>query len=203
MGTRVCSCERVRSRAGADDALTRGMCASATCSLCNAIHRWNTHICSVCIPNGAVSTRLATRTNGSPMRARHTRVRTCCVRARAHVRMCDWAATHPRGRMRARSVGMDRGWLGSQAFYVASAFNADIGAWNTAAVSNMLGVCAALSARRRATAGGTRSAGVRCGAGRCARRRPPMRARACVRRRVRTRMRGCARVGIAACSKDG
>jgi surface protein len=50
--------------------------------------------------------------------------------------------------MRARSVGVDRGWLGSQAFGFqgASAFNADIGAWNTARVSNMLGVCAAFPA---------------------------------------------------------
>ncbi len=42
--------------------------------------------------------------------------------------------------------------LGAQAFQYASAFNADIGAWNTASVSNMYGVCAASSARRRATA---------------------------------------------------
>jgi hypothetical protein len=45
---------RVRSRAGADDALMRGMCASATRSLCKAIHRWNTHIYSVCIPNACM-----------------------------------------------------------------------------------------------------------------------------------------------------
>jgi surface protein len=42
--------------------------------------------------------------------------------------------------MRARSVGVDRGWLGSQAFKSASAFNANIGAWNTASVSNMFAV---------------------------------------------------------------
>ena len=34
---RVCSCIRVRSRAGANDALIRGMCASATGSLRKAI----------------------------------------------------------------------------------------------------------------------------------------------------------------------
>jgi hypothetical protein len=33
--------------------------------------------------------------------------------------------------------------FGAQAFYQASAFNANIGVWNTASVSNMQGVCAA------------------------------------------------------------
>ncbi len=46
--------------------------------------------------------------------------------------------------MRARSVGVDRGWLGSQAFNGAAAFNANIGAWNTAAVTTLSYVCAAL-----------------------------------------------------------
>jgi hypothetical protein len=32
-------------------------------------------------------------------------------------------------------------WFGSQAFYDAKAFNANIGAWNTAAISNMASVC--------------------------------------------------------------
>ena len=44
--------------------------------------------------------------------------------------------------MRARSAGVDRGWFGSQAFAFASAFNVNIGAWNTAAVSNMHSVSA-------------------------------------------------------------
>jgi hypothetical protein len=60
--------------------------------------------------------------------------------------------------------------FGAQAFYITFAFNANIGAWNTARVTDLFAVCAAFSARRRATAGGTRSAGRRCGAGRCARR---------------------------------
>jgi surface protein len=59
--------------------------------------------------------------------------------------VCDWVPTHPRRHMRARSVGVDRVWLGSQAFGSAKAFNANIGAWNTASVSNMAYVCAALS----------------------------------------------------------
>jgi hypothetical protein len=49
--------------------------------------------------------------------------------------------------MRARSVGVDRGWLGSQAFTQASAFNANIGAWNIAAVTSLSMVCAAFSSK--------------------------------------------------------
>jgi surface protein len=128
-------------------------------------------------------------------------IHTCCVRARACVRMCDRARTHPRRHMRARSVGVDRGWLGSQAFAYASAFNADIGAWNTASVTSLGNVCAALSARRRGSASGTRSAGRRCGAGRCSWRQPPMRARAQTCGHAHSRMSTC--VGIAARSKDG
>ncbi len=48
---------------------------------------------------------------------------------------------------------MDRVRLGAQAFVVASAFNANIGAWNTARVTTLFQVCAAFLARRRATAG--------------------------------------------------
>jgi hypothetical protein len=72
----------------------------------------------------------------------------CCAIVRAHVcahvraRVCGRAPTHPRRHMRAPSVGVDRGWLGSQAFYSAYAFNANIGAWNTAAVTTLNQVCA-------------------------------------------------------------
>jgi surface protein len=41
------------------------------------------------------------------------------------------------------SVGVDRVWFGSQALQQAFVFNANIGAWNTASVSNMAYVCAA------------------------------------------------------------
>ena len=81
--------------------------------------------------------------------------------------------------MRARSAGVDRVRLGAQAFYKASAFNANIGAWNTASVSNMESVCAALFGpaarhRRRDALGGTSMRrGPLCAAA------PPMRARAC------------------------
>ena len=56
---RVCvlayACDRVRSRAGGDDALMRGMCASAARSLRKAIHRWNTHTHNVCIHNACMN----------------------------------------------------------------------------------------------------------------------------------------------------
>ena len=69
-----------------------------------------------------------------------------CVRVRAR------ACVIKRPRIRAETcerlpVGVDRGWLGAQAFYSASAFNANIGAWNTASVTSLNEVCAAFSAR--------------------------------------------------------
>ncbi len=36
-------------------------------------------------------------------------------------------------------------WLGPQAFYFAKAFNANIGAWNTASIANMVSVCALIA----------------------------------------------------------
>jgi hypothetical protein len=36
-------------------------------------------------------------------------------------------------------------WLGSQAFNYALAFNANIGAWNTARIANMASVCALIA----------------------------------------------------------
>jgi hypothetical protein len=63
------------------------------------------------------------------------------------VRVCDWAPTHARRHLRAPSAGVDRVRLGSQAFYWASAFNANIGAWNTARVTSLESVCAAFLAR--------------------------------------------------------
>ncbi len=114
----------------------------------------------------------------------------------AQVCVSDWALTHRRRHMRAPSVGVDRVRLGAQAFQNASAFNANIGAWNTAAVTSLANVCAAFSARaarqrQQDTLGGSsmRLAPL-CAAG------PPMRARVCVRRRVGTCMRGCPRVEV-------
>ena len=69
----------------------------------------------------------------------------------ARVRPCARARACAIGRRRIRAdtcervpVGVDRGWLGAQAFYSASAFNANIGAWNTASVTTLYQVCAAV-----------------------------------------------------------
>ena len=67
----------------------------------------------------------------------YARARACAIaRPRIHAEPCERLP-----------AGVDRGWLGAQAFHRASAFNANIGAWNTASVSNMALVCAAFSAR--------------------------------------------------------
>jgi hypothetical protein len=67
--------------------------------------------------------------------------------------------------------------VGSQAFADASAFNANIGAWNTAAVTTLYMVCAALSGptashrRQDALGGWSVRRGLLCAAA------PPMRSR--------------------------
>ena len=78
------------------------------------------------------------------VRGRHGRAHAphVCVRVRAR------ACAVGRARIRAETcerlpVGVDRGWLGAQAFRSASAFNANIGAWNTAAVTSLSEVYAA------------------------------------------------------------
>jgi hypothetical protein len=83
-------------------------------------------------------------------------------------------------------VASARGGFGAQAFYQASAFNANIGAWNTAAVTTLASVCAAPgpAARTMATALGR---GFDCGAAGCARRH-----RRCAR--------ACAQVSALACA---
>ncbi len=79
------------------------------------------------------------------MRARRTRARTCCVRARA--RVCVRLGAHASGADTCERVPPAWTAGGSQAFRMASAFNADIGAWNTASVTELGGVCAVFSAR--------------------------------------------------------
>jgi hypothetical protein len=138
------------------------------------------------------------------MQARRTHARTCRVRARARVSVCDWAPTHPRRHMRARSVGVDRGWLGSQAFNSATAFSADIGAWSTAAVTTLSSVCAAFSARaarhrRRDALGRVVGAGRSVVRGGTADARASVCAQTCGHAHARV----CTCVGIAARSKDG
>jgi hypothetical protein len=174
---RVCvcanACDRVRSRAGAADALIRGMCSSA-------LHRRTDQRCGP---------------------ATHTRPRAASVRARVCV--CDWAPTHPHRTMRARSVGVDRGWFGAQAFDCLSAFNADIGAWNTARVTTLNNVCAAFSAaaarhrRRHALGGSSMRRGPLCAAA------LPMRACVCAQTCGHSHARMSPCVGIAARSRDG
>jgi hypothetical protein len=83
--------------------------------------------------------------------------------------------------------------FGAQAFSYASAFNANIGAWNTAAVTSLASVCAARGPAARTTAdalgGGSMRCGLLCAAA------PPMRER--VRTRAGTRLRGVVSVGRA------
>ena len=75
-------------------------------------------------------------------------------------------------RLRALRAAVDVGVVGLQAFYQASAFNVNIGGWNTASVTSLDSVCAASA--RRAHRGGRRSVGVRCGAAECAAAPPTM-----------------------------
>ena len=137
------------------------------------------------------------------MRARRTRTPTCCVCACVCVCVCDWAPTHPCRHIRARAVGVDRGWLGAQAFYEAYAFNANIGAWNTASVSTLYVVCAAFSALagapppRDALGGLSMRRGPLCAAA------PPMRVRVCAQTCGHAPARVSTSVGIAARTKDG
>ena len=94
-----------------------------------------------------------------------------------------WARTYPRRTVRALSVGIDRVWFGSQAFAGASAFNADIGAWNTAAVNSLSYVCAAFGPAARHRGGRAQSGcgAVRCGAALVRDGAADARARMCVR----------------------
>jgi hypothetical protein len=87
-----------------------------------------------------------------------------------------------------------RAGFGAQAFHQAFAFNANIGAWNTASVTDLYQVCAA-PGPGGAHYGGRARPGLRCGSGRLCAAAPPMRAR--VRTRANTRLRGALDVGIA------
>ena len=99
------------------------------------------------------------------------------VRACARSLSCvPRARPPPRRRVRAPHAAAERRVLGSQAFRSASAFNANIGAWNTARVTSLSTVCAASGPGARR--GGVRWVGRRRMRGRCARRR-----RRCVRAR--------------------
>jgi hypothetical protein len=196
--SRVCCCERVRSRAGADDALMRGMCASAARSLRNAIHLWNTHITVYVYPMHACSCiHAASYTDERIADAGPPHTRAHVLRPCARARVCACAI----GRARIRADACER---------LRSAWTADGSARRH------------FTRRRRSTrtsARGTplrspfcpmyappfRPGGAPVRAGRARRAfdaaravvrgsEPPMRARACVRRHVGTRKRGSARV---------
>ena len=77
-----------------------------------------------------------------------------------------------------------RGGFGAQAFGSASAFNANIGAWNTASVTSLYQVCAAPGPAARTTADALGRASVL--RGRLCAAAPPMRVRA-LRTRAGTR----------------
>ena len=79
--------------------------------------------------------------------------RTCC----AHVRARVGAGVLRRALIRAEPCErVPSAWtacgLGAQAFYSAAAFNANIGAWNTARVTDVTQVCAAPGAAARTMA---------------------------------------------------
>ena len=83
---------------------------------------------------------------------------------RPRVRPCACACAIGRPRIRADTYervpsASSACGFGAQAFQYASAFNADIGAWNTARVTTLSQVCAA-SGPGGAHYGGTRSAGL-------------------------------------------
>ncbi len=82
---------------------------------------------------------------------------------------------------------VDRVWLGSQAFQSASAFNVNIGAWNTARVTTLESVCAASGPAARHLRR-TRAVGVQCGTAGCARQhRRCARAHVCTHTRIGSR----------------
>jgi hypothetical protein len=103
-----------------------------------------------------------------------------------------------------RCARRDHRWLGAQAFYSASAFNANIGAWNTASITSLSSVCAAFPARaarhrRRAALGRVVDAAravVRGGT-------TGARARVCAETCGHAHARASTCVGIAARTKDG
>ncbi len=126
------------------------------------------------------------------------------------MRACARARAIGRARIRAEPCervpsAVDRGWFGAQAFVYASAFNADIGAWNTASVTTLNSVCAAFSATGGAPPQAGHARRVVDAARAVVRGGTADAARACVYAQTcgheHARMPTC--VGIAARSKDG
>ena len=209
----MCICERVCydapdahtlcSHARADDTALHGMCASATLSLHEARSMGTlTHVVLIDTINARsyipARSYMEDRITDACVRHESAHVLRSCARAcgcgRARAFWCAFARPlHLRRTGRALPVVVDRVWLGAQAFRSASAFYANIGAWNTAAVTTLSHVCAAFSARAARHRGGTRSDGA-VDASRAVVRGGTAGARACVRRCVGMRTRGCQRV---------
>ncbi len=169
------------------------MGASAMRSLCKAIHRWNTHIHSVRLPNACIylyPCAAGYTDERSTMRARRTHaphVLHPCARAFACVklgrpRIC--ADTCERLAPASTAGGSARRRLSWRRLSTRTS------ARGTPPRSpRCIGYAPPLRPGRRATAGGTRSVHRRCSVGRCARRDRRC-ARAGVRRFVGARMRG-------------
>ena len=141
-GVRRClahACQRARVR-GADGTAALRACeyGSLSSQPWTGTHRWvGIHIQYIHTP---CPVRLSSYARIAEADMRHVRAQ-ACVRARA--RVCAWARPHPCRRVRALPAAAEPHGLGWQAFSSASAFNANIGAWNTARVASLSKVCAA------------------------------------------------------------
>jgi surface protein len=78
------------------------------------------------------------------MRARTADARTCCAHVRVRVNAGFGAHASAPQPCHALSIRADRLRLGAQVFQSATAFNANIGAWNTASVTTLQMVCTAV-----------------------------------------------------------
>jgi hypothetical protein len=142
-----------------------------------------------------IHARLATPTNGSPMRARRTHAPACCVSVRA--RVCANAIRRPRIRADTcarlpsawTAAGSARRRSSRRRRSTRTSARGTQRLWRT-----WLMYAPPFRPGRRATAGGTCSAGSSVRRGPLCAAAPPMRARVCVRSRAGTRMRRRPRV---------
>ncbi len=167
MGTRVCSGICVRSRAGVDDAATR-TCASAARSLRTTIDGTRTGVVYRYMMHPCARARV--RAIGRPRIRADT-----CKRV-----LSAWTAG---GSARRRSSRRRRSTRTSAR-------------GTPPRPPRCYGYAPAFRPGRRATAGGTRSAGCSMRRGPLCAAAPPMCLRVCARKCVGTRMRGCARVQV-------
>ncbi len=115
----------------------------STLSLCKAIDVTHKHMVLIdTINHIAISMRIPTRKIGSPNACvRHRRAHVC---ARARAGACEYGRPrNPRRTCERFPSASTASGFGSQAFGSATAFNANIGAWNTASVTKLNYVCAA------------------------------------------------------------